>query len=62
MDMFGKARGIEKQITEWGSAGIQAFFLTNSSGTFGPFQFEEPLDLGGTRIVIRNTRDPHRRD
>ena len=36
------------------SAGVHAFFLTNASGSFGPFQFEEPLDLGGTRIVVHN--------
>ncbi|HZK81664.1 MAG TPA: hypothetical protein VFC46_11365, partial [Humisphaera sp.] len=54
MDMFAKVRAMEKQVMEWGSAGVQAFFIANSSGEFGPFQYEEPLDLGGTRIVVRS--------
>ena len=54
MDMFGKAKSIEKQLAEWGSAGVHAFYMSNPSGSFGPFQFEEALDLGGARIVVRN--------
>jgi hypothetical protein len=59
VDMFTKARDLEKQLAEWGSAGVQAFFLTNSSGTFGPFQFEEPVDLGATRVVVRSLQKGH---
>ncbi|HWE03427.1 MAG TPA: hypothetical protein VG326_13565 [Tepidisphaeraceae bacterium] len=56
MDMFAKVRAMEKQVMEWGSGGVQAFDISNSSGSFGPFQFEEPLDLGGTRIVVRSVQ------
>lgn len=59
MDLFGKARRLEQQIGAWGSAGVHAWFLTNASGTFGPFQFEEPVDLGGTRIAVRNWQGAH---
>ncbi|HZL37141.1 MAG TPA: hypothetical protein VFC78_17610 [Tepidisphaeraceae bacterium] len=54
MDMFAKAHALEQQVATWGSAGVHAYFIENSSGSFGPFQFEEPLDLGGTRVAIRN--------
>ncbi|HET6246713.1 MAG TPA: hypothetical protein VFE47_03365 [Tepidisphaeraceae bacterium] len=54
MDMFAKARTLEKQLLEWGSAGVQAYFIANASGSFGPFQFEEPLDLDGTSVVVRS--------
>lgn len=54
MDMVAKARALEKQLAEWGSSGVQAFYLANSSGSFGPFQFEEPVDLGGARVVVRS--------
>lgn len=56
MDLFVAGRSLEKQILEWGSAGLQAFFLANASGTFGPFQFQEQIDLGGTLIAVRSDR------
>lgn len=59
MDMFAKARGLEKQLTEWGTSGVQAFYLANASGSFGPFQFEESVDLGGTRVVVRSVQRSH---
>lgn len=54
MDIFSRGRSIEKQIAQWGSAALQAFFLKNASGSFGPFQLEEVVDLGGTRLLVRN--------
>ncbi|MDB5289754.1 MAG: hypothetical protein JWL69_995 [Phycisphaerales bacterium] len=55
-DMFFKARSLERQAAELGSAGVHAYFIENESGKFGPFQYEEPLDLGGTRVAVRNTQ------
>ncbi|MDB5329475.1 MAG: hypothetical protein JWP03_626 [Phycisphaerales bacterium] len=55
-DMFIKARALERQAAELGSAGVHAYFIENDSGKFGPFQFEEPLDLGGTRVAVRNNQ------
>ena len=52
MDMFARCAD-GRAGHGMGSAGVQAYFIANSSGEFGPFQYEEPLDLGGTRIVVR---------
>ncbi len=54
MDTYAQGIALERQLREWGSAGIQAYFLESEAGRFGPFQYEEPLELGGTRVVVRN--------
>lgn len=52
-EMIGKGRGLERRIAEWGSEGVQAYFVENESGRFGPFQFEQPVDLG-KEVLVRN--------
>lgn len=54
VDMVSRARGLERRVAEWGSEGVQAYFIENASGTFGPFQFEQPVDLGSGDLVVRN--------
>jgi len=39
----------------WGSAGVQAYFVENEGGEFGPFEFEYRLDLGDSSVALRNT-------
>lgn len=56
LDLFAKAQNLEQQIAKWGSAGVQAYFIENASGTFGPYQYEEALDLGGVRVAVRNMK------
>lgn len=54
MDTFAQGLSMERQLKESGAAGIQAYFLESEAGRFGPFQYEEPLELGATRVLVRN--------
>ena len=54
METYAQGIALERQLRESGSAGIQAYFLNSEAGRFGPFQYEESLELGGTRVVVRN--------
>jgi hypothetical protein len=49
-----RATKLEKQIMEWGAAAIQAYFVENDAGRFGPFEFEQALDLGGVPVAVRS--------
>jgi hypothetical protein len=43
------------RVVAWGSAGVQAYFVVNEAGEFGPFEFEQRLDLGQNALAVRNT-------
>ncbi len=51
----GKARELVNRVLGWGSAGVQAYFVENEGGAFGPFEFEQRLDLGAAALAVRNT-------
>ena len=34
---------------------MQAYFVSNEGGEFGPFEFEQRLDLGDVAVAVRNT-------
>ena len=48
-DLTAKSRELVDRIMAWGSAGVQAYFVENEGGVFGPFEFEQRLDLGSLR-------------
>jgi hypothetical protein len=54
-DLTGKSRELVGRIKAWGSAGVQAYFVENEGGVFGPFEFEQRLDLGESSLAVRNT-------
>ena len=54
LDLLQAAHELEEKLTLWGSAGVQACYAENASGRFGPFQLEEPIDLGETRVAVRS--------
>ncbi len=53
VDTRHRAQLLAKQIIEWGSPGVQAYFLNNESGRHGPFDFEQQVDMGTSQIAIR---------
>ncbi|HYE19519.1 MAG TPA: hypothetical protein VEA69_13795 [Tepidisphaeraceae bacterium] len=53
--LTGKARELLDRIMAWGSAGVQAYFIENEGGAFGPFEFEYRVDLGDAAVAVRNT-------
>jgi hypothetical protein len=54
-DLTAKSRELVERIKGWGSAGVQAYFVENEGGVFGPFEFEQRLDLGESSLAVRNT-------
>ena len=49
-----RARELVGRIENWGGAGVQAYFVENEGGVFGPFEFEQRLDLGESALAVRN--------
>jgi ubiquitin-protein ligase len=54
LDMATKARAMERQIREWGAEGLQAYYIQNEGGRYGPYQFEQSVDLGTGDLVARS--------
>lgn len=54
-DLTAKSRELVDRILGWGSAGVQAYFVENEGGAFGPFEFEQRLELGESALAVRNT-------
>jgi hypothetical protein len=40
-------------IMQWTASGVQAYFMSYDSGTHGPFDFEQTVDVGTTQIAVR---------
>jgi len=53
-DMVDRAEELAGKITGWGPAGMQAYFIENGSGTFGPFELEQKLTMGTSSLAVRN--------
>jgi hypothetical protein len=53
-DLTAKADELVERIMNWGSAGVQAYFVENDGGVFGPFELEQRLDLGEWALAVRN--------
>ena len=54
-ELTAKSRELVDRINSWGSAAVQAYFVENEGGAFGPFEFEQRLDLGESALAVRNT-------
>lgn len=54
-DLTAKSRELVDRMLSWGSAAVQAYFVENEGGAFGPFEFEQRLDLGESSLAVRNT-------
>jgi ubiquitin-protein ligase len=54
-DLTVKSRELIERAVEWGSAGVQAYFVENEGGSYGPFEFEQRLDFGMSALAVRNT-------
>ena len=52
-DMKDSASPLVAQLAKWGTAGTQAYFVANPGGEHGPFDFEQPLELGTAKIAVR---------
>ena len=53
IDTAERARELSANVAEWGSAGVQAYYLENEEGRHGPFDFEQQVDLGAAQVVLR---------
>lgn len=53
-DLLHVGREMEKKLAMWGGAGIHAYYIENESGRFGPFQFEQAIDLGSSQLAVRS--------
>jgi len=53
-DMLDRAEELAEKIVSWGPAGMQAYFIDNASGTFGPFELEQKLTMGASSLAVRN--------
>lgn len=53
-DFIDRAADFVKQITDWGPTGLQAYYLNNESGQFGPFELEQRVTLGSQNLAVRN--------
>ncbi|HEV8378513.1 MAG TPA: hypothetical protein VGP99_06650, partial [Tepidisphaeraceae bacterium] len=53
-DMVDRAEGLAAKIVDWGPAGLQAYYIDNASGTFGPFELEQKLTMGTSSLAVRN--------
>jgi hypothetical protein len=52
--LAARARELVGRIENWDSAAVQAYFVENEGGVFGPFEFEQRLDLGESALAVRN--------
>lgn len=52
-DLSARSRSLLDRILGWGSNGVQAYFVENEGGVFGPFDFEQRLDLGESALAVR---------
>jgi ubiquitin-protein ligase len=55
LDLLTTGRVLEQKLAKLGAAGVQSFYIENASGEFGPFQLDEPVDLGSARVAVRST-------
>jgi hypothetical protein len=53
-DLLVTASALEKKLAHLGAAGIQAYYMVIEGEEFGPFQFDEPVDLGSARVAVRS--------
>ncbi len=53
-DLSARADEIGGHLRDWGSAGVEAFYVESGGETFGPFCVEQPMAVGGTEVVLRN--------
>jgi hypothetical protein len=52
-DLIRRGNELKERLLELGVAGIQAYTIQAPSGEFGPYQFEERVDLGKVTLVAR---------
>ena len=53
-DLVARGQDLVRKVGQWGSAGLDAYFVQNEDGRFGPFALEMPLTLGAHMIAVRN--------
>jgi ubiquitin-protein ligase len=54
VDMVDRAEELVAKIMDWGAGGLQAYYIDNASGTFGPFELEQKLTMGANSLAVRN--------
>mgnify|MGYP000265345742 CR=1 FL=1 len=52
-DLVERAEALSASVIEKGAAGLQTYYIENESGRFGPFEFEQRLQLGAAAVAVR---------
>lgn len=52
-DLVRRGNELAQRLVDRGAAGIQAFTVKTTGRRFGPYQYEERIDLGSTFIAVR---------
>jgi hypothetical protein len=52
-DLVRRGNEMTQRLVDLGAAGIQAYHIVTPAGQFGPYQFEERVDLVTARLVVR---------
>jgi ubiquitin-protein ligase len=55
LEMLTRGRALERQLVEWGAEGVQAYFIRSGAEKFGPFQFEQVVQLEMQNVLVRST-------
>jgi ubiquitin-protein ligase len=54
-DMVTRGRALERRLIDWGTEGVQAYFIKSGEEKFGPFQFEQMVQLDMQNVLVRST-------
>jgi hypothetical protein len=55
LDMVTRGRAVERRLVDWGAEGVQAYFIKSGEEKFGPFQFEQMVQLDMQNVLVRST-------
>lgn len=53
-EMVSKAEALSRKLGDWGAGGLQAHYVENESGRFGPYELEQAIELGALKLAVRN--------
>jgi len=55
LDMVTRGRALERRLVDWGAQGVQAYFIKSGEEKYGPFQFEQMVQLEMQNVLVRST-------
>ncbi len=55
LDLVARGQALEQRLLDWGADGVQAYFIRSGEERYGPFQFEEIVQLEMQNVLVRST-------